>query len=357
MNPVRRALPLLALVGAAVAFPGSAMAGLRTPQPLVKVAPETTYFPDRVIDSGPGIRARAARTPSAYQAPDGTTVQVSFDAAYREDATVAQSYVDYLGGIPHGTELSKLKLLLAPPDQVKTECGGVEGVLACYDGRSHEMIVPGEPISADSGVSTAYVITHEYGHHIASFRDNPPFKALDWGPKYWASYKLVCNYVLDGRLAPGAEGTFYRANPGEGWAETYARLTYPDQPWTFASLLKPNAGALEAAKKDVLTPWHQPATQPYVGRFTAGGPDEKIVQFPLTLDGALKLKLDGPAHANYDLVVSSLDKRRGSTKTPGSQDQLKWAAACRQRRTESVTVRVLRRSGSGPFTLNVDAAG
>src|SRR3954470_3277882 len=130
MTPVRRALPLLALLGAALALPGSATAALRTPQPLVKVAPETTYFPDRVIDSGPAIRARAARAPSAYQAPDGTTVQVSFDAAYREDPAVAQSYVDYLGGIPHGTELSKLKLLLAPPDQVKAECGGVEGVLA-----------------------------------------------------------------------------------------------------------------------------------------------------------------------------------------------------------------------------------
>src|SRR3954468_6874810 len=270
MPPVRRVLPLLALLGAALALPGTATAALRKPQPLVATPPQATYFPDRVIDSGAAITARAARPASAYQAPDGTTVQVSFDAAYREDPAVAQTYVDYLGGLPHGAELSKLKLLLAPPSAVTEECGGVEGVLACYDGRTHEMIVPGEPTSTDSGVSTAYVITHEYGHHIASYRDNPPFKALDWGPKYWSSYKLICNYVLDGRLAPGAEATFYRATPGEGWAETYARLTYPEQPWTFSSLLKPDEAALAAARKDVLTPWTAPVSQDYVGRFTPG---------------------------------------------------------------------------------------
>jgi hypothetical protein len=357
MTPVRRAIPLLAAAAAALALPACALAGQRRPQPLVKVAPLTTTFTDRVIDSGPGIRAKAAQATSAYQAPDGTTVQVSFDSAYREDPNVAQSYVNYLGSLPHGSELSKLHLLLAPPDQVKTDCGGVDGVLACYDGRSHEMIVPGEQVSSDSGVSTAYVVTHEYGHHIATFRSNPPFNALDWGPKYWASYKLICNYVLAGRLAPGAEGTFYRANPGEGWAETYARLTFPDQPWTFAQLLKPSAAALEVAKKDVLTPWTAPVSRDYTGRFTPGGPNEKVVQFPLTLDGALKMKLSGPANTNYDLVASSLGTRRGTTKAPGSQDSLKWAAACRQRRTETVSVRVVRRSGSGPFTLNLQYAG
>src|SRR4051794_8774295 len=174
MTSVRRALLLLALVGAALALPGTATAGLRRPQPLVKVAPQTTSFADRVIDSGPVVRARAARASAAYQTPDGTTVQVSFDAAYRDNATVAQTYVDYLGSLPHGSELSKLKLVLAPPAAVTQECGGVDGVLACYDGRAHEMFAPGEQISDNSGVSTAYVITHEYGHHIASFRSNPP---------------------------------------------------------------------------------------------------------------------------------------------------------------------------------------
>ena len=357
MTSVRRALLLLALLGAALALPGTAMAGLRKPQPLVATPPETTYFPDRVI-TGRAPQARAAASAyRAYQTSDGTTIAVRFDAAYRDDPQVAQTYVDYLDSLPHGPELGRIRLLLAPPEQVTAECGDVEGVLACYDGRSHEMVVPGEQISSQSGVSTSYVVAHEYGHHVAVHRENPPFRALDWGPKYWASYKLICSNTLDGRLAPGAEGRFYRANPGEGWAETYARLTYPNEPWRFAQLLKPDAGALAAARRDVLDPWSDPVTQDFVGRFTRTGPVVKVAKFTLSLDGALRIKLDGPSSANYDLVVSSLSKRRGSTRTKGSQDVLKWDAACRQRRTETVTIQVVRRSGAGPFTLNVTSAG
>src|SRR4051794_19068655 len=135
MIPVRRALPLLALVAAGLALPADALAGQRNPQPLVRVQPVSTAFKDRVTTSLP-VRARAAAASPfrAYRAPDGTTIAVRFDAAYRADPTTAQTYVDYLGSLPHGSELGKLKLVLAPPAQVQQECGGVDGVLACYDG-------------------------------------------------------------------------------------------------------------------------------------------------------------------------------------------------------------------------------
>jgi len=357
MTSVRRRLPLLA-AGALLALPAAASAAERRPQPLVRVAPQTTTFPDRVITGTGHVSARAAQaTTKAYQAPDGTTIPVAFDASYQPSDQVAQTYVDYLGSLPHGPELSKLKLLLAPPATVASDCGGADGTLACYDAGTHQMIVPGEQIQSTTGVSTSYVIAHEYGHHIASFRSNVPFPALDWGPKYWASYEEVCNSTLQGRLAPGDEGTFYRANPGEGWAETYARLTYPDQPWTFAALLKPDAGALAAARRDVLDPWTAPATATYGGRFTPTGPSTKAFRFPLTLDGGLRIALHGPARANYDLVVSSLGVRRGATKAAGSKDVIKWAAACRQQRTENVTVQIVRRRSSGPFTVAVTYAG
>jgi hypothetical protein len=349
-----RVLFLVVLAGFA-ALPATAAA--RTAQPLVDLPPQSTDFQDRVITSGP-VKARAASAPRAYAAPGGTTISVRFSDSYTENPEIAQSYVNFLGSLPHGTELAQLKVLLAPPAEVQTTCGGVDGVLACYDGRSHEMVVPGEQTESSNGVTTSYVITHEYGHHVASFRSNPPFSTLDFGPKFWASYEKVCDRVLSGRLVPGAEGEFYTANPGESWAETYARLTYPNEPWHFTRLLKPDAGALAAARRDVLEPWVAPATQTFTGRFTAAGPNDKRFLFGLTLDGALNVRLHGPSRARYDLRVSSLGQTRGQTKGKAARDSLSWKAACRQRRSETVAVRVLRRGAStGSFSVDVTYAG
>jgi hypothetical protein len=349
-----RVIALVVLAGFAV-LPATAAA--RAPQPLVDLPPQSTHFQDRVIAHGP-VKARAASAPRAYLAPDGTSILVRFSDSYTENPDVAQTYVNFLGSLPHGAELAKLSVLLAPPAEVQQDCGGQDGVLACYDGQSHEMVVPGEQTDSSNGVTTSYVIAHEYGHHIASYRSNPPFPTLDFGPKYWASYEKVCNKVLTGRVVPGAEGEFYATNPGENWAETYARLTYPEQAWTFTHLLKPDAGALAAARRDVAAPWLAPASKTFTGRFTKGGPSDKRFLFGLTLDGALKVKLHGPVSARYDLRVSSLGKTRGKTTGKAARDQLSWAAACRERRNETVAIRVLRRGAStGPFTVTVTYAG
>jgi hypothetical protein len=162
---------------------------------------------------------------------------------------------------------------------------------------------------------------------------------------------------MDGRLAPGDEGRYYRANPGESWAEVYARLTYPEEPWRFVRLLRPDEGALAAARKDVLEPWTETVTEQVAGRFTSDGPSSERWVFPLTLDGPLRVQLDGPDKARYDLRVHSLGKRRGKTTGKAAQDSLRWAAACREVSTERVTVTVVRQRGSGPYTLRITYAG
>jgi hypothetical protein len=355
--PLRTAL-VLALVAAAGA-PAAAQARPQA-QPLVDLRPVSTNFKDRVLHSS-ATTARAAATADfhAYPTKDGSTVAVAISAAYGGQlASVAQSYVDFLDSMPHGPELSKLRIIIATPDEVLQGCGGVEGTLACYDSGTEIMLVPGEQMADNStGVTTSYVVAHEYGHHIAANRSNAPFSAFQFGPKYWASYERVCNLTTKNELFPGNETIFYKQNPGEAWAETYAHLTYPTVPWQFTPLLKPDQAGNAAALQDVLNPWKGPVRQVYKGSFGAHGSNTRRFSFDLTLDGALSARLHGPRSANYNLVISSNGRDEGRTSKAGGRDRLSYQAACRQTAVEHVTVTVKRVTGSGPFTLRLSYAG
>jgi hypothetical protein len=358
-------VPLLTAIGLLAVVPAP-QARAATAQPLADIAPTAALGSrDRVFASTPqAFRARAAASSSgahAYATADGQSISVTTSSAYTGDETaVAQSYVDFLGSLPHGSELGKLKVHIAPAAEVQASCGGQAGTLACYFDDTHTMIVPGEETDNGDGITTSYVIAHEYGHHVASFRSNAPFSAPDYGPKYWSSDQRVCEGVLQSRLVVGAQTTdAYYANPGEGWAETYARLKYPAQPWTFTSRLKPDTAAYAAARRDVTDPWTKSVVKTFHGRFAAGGAGASSRHFTMTLhlDGALSFRLSGPAAANYDLAVSARDKSEGTTKAAGSQDTLTFAAACREQTAEVVSVTVKRRSGSGSFTLQAHYAG
>ncbi|HEX6025917.1 MAG TPA: hypothetical protein VFZ00_28250, partial [Solirubrobacter sp.] len=169
-------------------------------------------FKDRVIER---VSARSSQAPARYPTADGLTIPV-----VAADPAVAQQYATLVGTLPHGPELAELRIVVVPAAGVGEACGANEdeGVVACYGAFDKTMIVPDAPV-ADSDFSVEYVIAHEYGHHIAAHRSNAPLSALDYGPKRWASYELVCVNAMRGRLAPGDEGEFYRHNPGEAWAE------------------------------------------------------------------------------------------------------------------------------------------
>jgi hypothetical protein len=265
---------------------------------------------------------------------------------------VAQTYATFLGTLPHGSELAALRVTIVPAADVADACGGDpgEGILACYGANDQTMIIPGDE-PADAAYSVNYVIAHEYGHHIAANRSNAPLEALDFGPKRWSSYELVCSNTLDGKLAPGDEGRNYLANPGEAWAEAYARLVFPLEAWRFTPLLEPSEGSTLAAAADVAQPWTKRVTSTFTGSRT------RTFTLPLTLDGAFTLKLDGPARANYDLVVRSGGKTMEKTSRTDSQDRVHYRIACRDRRTEQIKIQVLKRSGAGPYTLTAKYAG
>ena len=355
-----RTLLAFALV-AGLALPAAAAAAKPVAQPLVDEAPLGGWFKDRVITSGARMaQASVSGDWRSYPIKDGSSVSAAISDRYANtlDPSVAKSYVDFLDSLDHGTELSSLKIFIAPPDEVVAECGGQQGTLACYDSRTKVMTVPGEQTSAGpDGVTTSYVVAHEYGHHIAASRSNAPFNAFRFGPKYWASYEMVCDRAFKGLLAPGNEEQFYLSNPGEGWAETYAQLKYPEVAWQFNPILKPDTAAFDAARKDVLTPWTQNTSQVFKGTFSLHGSRTRRFSFDLTLDGSLSARLKGPRKSNYNLFLSSNGRDEGRTTSAGSRDSVRYEAACREDAVEHVTVGVKRVSGSGPFTLRVSYAG
>ena len=334
--------------------PGAAQA--RRLQPLLDQPPLSTHFKDAVITGdrkGPVARAAADRMQfKPYPVKEGYSVAVAVSPRYTNlDQAVVQSYVDFLDELPHSTELKFLGIYIAPPDEVLADCGGQPGTLACYLTQPQTMIVPGEQTDAGFGVSTSYVITHEYGHHIANHRTNAPFDAFTFGPKYWASYEMVCDKTDKGLLAPGNEAELYDRNPGEGWAETYAHMKYPDQRWQMTPLLAPDEGAFAAAAKDVADTPTRMQAKVFRGRGT------RTFHFTLALDGPLSFRLQGPKRANYNLVVSSDGGGGGTTHAAGSRDVLAYKAVCRTLAAENVSVTVKRVKGSGPFTLRIWYAG
>lgn len=311
-------------------------------------------FKDRVITTG--AKARAAQiqgTTQNYPAGDGTMIPVTLASSYTGDPAVAQTYASFLGTLPHGAELASLRVSVVPSSEIARACGGDDddGILACYGADDKTMIVPGDQAQG-SDISVNYVIAHEYGHHIAANRSNAPLSALDFGPKRWSSYELVCKNTADGRLAPGDQGANYLSNPGEAWAEAYARLVFPAEAWRFTPLLRPTQGSALAAMADVAQPWTKRTVQTLTGRGT------KSFQLPITLDGAFTLQLDGSARTNYDIVVKSGGRTVERTTRRGSADRIHYRIACRDRRTETLKITVVRRSGAPtPFTLTAKYAG
>jgi hypothetical protein len=305
--------------------------------PLASAAP----LKDRVIER---VSARAAQAPTSYPTGDGTMIRV-----VAADPAVAQRYATFVGTLPHGAELAQLRIVVVAAADVGAACGSREddGTVACYGANDKTMIVP-DATPEGTDYSVEYVIAHEYGHHIAAHRSNAPLPALDYGPKRWASYELVCVNSMRGRLAPGDEGDDYLANPGEAWAEAYARLVFPNEAWRFTSLLRPTRGALLAAMADVTQPW----TRRSVATFSGSG--TQAFRFPLTLDGAFTIKLKAPRGTKYDLIL-----RAGTDEVERSSNgRIHFRIACRDRRTEKLTIKVQRRSGPAvPYSLEARYAG
>ena len=295
--------------------------------------------------------AAASFIGGTYVTANGASVNVRVSEAYADADARGQRWAEFFSLLPHGDELPRLQITILTGDELSGTCG--DHALGCY--RPGELAFTDEVLG---GVAPEEVARHEYGHHVAANRISPPWRALDWGPKRWASAAGICADVKNGKAFPGDEGDHYSENPGEVWAETYRIMAeraagISSALWSIvAGRYFPDDAALAAAQADVLDPWTTGSTVTLKGRFVKG--QKKIWQRQVTtrLDGTIVVKLVMPAGARNDVTLFAPDGRTvlGRWTSFTTRTKTISTTVCGQR---SVIVRVTRGFAPGPFSVAV----
>ena len=295
----------------------------------------------------------AARTGSwrggVLTAATGELVRIEVSDAYAPEAVSAQAWADFFAGLLHGRELASVTVRVGTPLDVLVECGF--DALACYSGGL--LVIPGEQFG---GMAPEELARHEYGHHVAASRANPPWRAVDWGPKRWASQAGICTRAAAGTAFPDSDADYER-HPGEAFAEVYRVLNERRSgstglTWSIVDdSFIPDAAALRAAEDDVTRPWAAPVKSTVTGRFEPGGPQQRLIALTTPLDGALTAELQLPRGRLDTLELLSADGRvlaRGLW--AGTSTRRLSFTVCGQRR---LTLRVSARRATGRFQLIV----
>jgi len=325
----RTSLAALGVLGALLALPAAAAAE----------APR-----DVLLDGSLQHRGFGA---SFEQYPDGDGHSVRMDRGSYSVAE-AQTVAGELGALVHGSEMNRLSVQLVTDLEMTLICG--PEVLACYDPGAEEMVIAGH--ESTTPPSRAFLVAHEYGHHLEVNRRNDPWQAIDWGTKRWGTEERVCPGVQAGQYQPGAYGPeSYYDNPGEAFAEAYAFLHFPNEvrwDWNFP---EPDQGSFDAITADVETPWDGTERVSRDGKLKKSG-DRDGAKVGTPLDGRLHLTLDGPKNDDFDLKL--LDRDRDHTlaraKGAGADESLTYDV-CGERK---VYVEAVSREGKGRWEIEVD---
>jgi hypothetical protein len=328
---------------------------------LLLAAPPAGAVERRDVVVGPpdAASARISATAAVARYPindgSGATVAISITAACQElcNAAEPQALADFLGTLIHGSEMELLTLQLDTPSQIEFDCG--YGAEACYFTSENKIVLSGDGEAAPEGASREFILAHEYGHHVAHHRLSPaPFPAaIDWGPPHWASVENVCQGARAGTLYPGNEGTHYFSDPGEAFAESFARYRFPDSGvgWRYLAALKPGPAAFKAIREDTLEPWLGRSSFLLSGEAPAAGSGAVVKSFRTPLDGAVSLR---PAHFRHRYRLSLLSPGghvlRSTRQGLSLRHQLNFTV-CGQSRL-SLQIRSARHSGE-PFELQV----
>jgi len=314
----------------------------------------------RSIDAAPGTALRMDRLARAaiswrggpITTSTGEVVNVQVSDALPVETATPERWAEFLVKLTHGPEISALTTYLAPLEEVQQLCGA--RALGCYSGNS--MVSLGE--STIDGLTPEEVVRHEYGHHVAFHRLNTPWRAIDWGPKNWASSATVCSRVSRGEAFPGNEGRYYGQNPGEAWAEVYRLMDERKAGITTATWqiiapsFYPDEAAFQAAERDVVQPWTAGRNARF--RRTFGKATGKVWWIPVStpLDGDLRVTATVPNGGLHEVALVAANRRTVIRRAQWVGQRAKRLAStvCGQR---SFFVRVSQSGALGRVTVSV----
>lgn len=298
--------------------------------------------------AGAPLTASAVAAPAGWHggattASTGETVEVWVSDAYTGEPNTPQRWANFFAGLVHGQELGRVRVHVTPLAELQQQCG--PNALGCFFGGI--MFVPGDTVGSDQ-VTPDEVARHEYGHHVGMNRQNPPWTALDWGTKRWATVMGVCQREKAHTAFPGNEDWGYALNPGEALAESYRVLNEVRQgatgfTWRIVDVsFSPTAAALDALEQDVRTPWTAPTAATKRLQFARTGPRTQTWNVATPLDGVFELTATLPVASPYRVVVTSADGRQvlGTGLWSGSRSKRLAFTVCGTREVRVTVTRV-----------------
>jgi hypothetical protein len=324
---------------------GALLVALAATAPATSTAPPALAFA-KLLAGPPRHLADVSWSGGTFPVPEGGSVTVFVSTSYGDADAVARKWAAFFAGLPHGTELSLMKVYVAPLDIVHAMCESDEA-LGCYG--ADRLVVVGD---AADGIEATMVAAHEYGHHIAAHRSNAPWLALDWGTKRWSSVEGVCRRVVGGTAFPGDEGFEYTLNPGEAFAETYRVLAESGGAaagfeWPIVDpSFEPDAAALAAVRADVLDPWAGSRVVRIRCRF-AGSSRSWTRSVATPLDGDLRIRVSPADDLTITAGGTMVVARAHWDSTGGKELDFR---VCGER---SVTLHVGRVTAAARFTLRI----
>ena len=160
-----------------------------------------------------------------------------------------------------------------------------------------------------------------------------------------------------GTAFPGNEDRNYTLNPGEAFAEAFRVLNQlragaTTFSWPLVdSSFYPSEAALDAAERDVATPWTVPATQQVRARFIGTRKSWKM-KVATPLDGNLTVSLKFARGGLHDLEVLSADGKTvlWTGLWAGRAEKRVSTTVCGER---SLVLRVTRHGTGGTFTVRL----